>query len=193
MSSELQRAFFQGWDQLWRTVLITACAYVAMLLLIRAGGKRSLAQLNAYDLIVTVALGSTLASAILSPTTSVAQAAVAFAMLVGMQFLISFAASRSNRMERIVNGRAELVFHRGRFLPIEMRRHRLAREEILEAIRAAGHATIEEVEAVVFETNGRLSVLARSGTRPTALQDVRGHETSGRIERDDDRLSTSQI
>ena len=181
---DLQGAFFDGWGQLARTIVVTLSAYVAMLLMLRAGGKRTLAQLNAYDLVVTVALGSTLASAILSPTTTVAQAIVAFAMLVGLQFVIAFAASRSNRLERIINGNAELVFHRGRFLPREMRKHRLAEEEIRASIREAGIGSIEEVEAVIFETNGHLTVVPISDARPTALRGVRGHDAMPDLERD---------
>ena len=190
---DLQGAFFNGWGQLARTVVVTLSAYVAMLLILRAGGKRTLAQLNAYDLVVTVALGSTLASAILSPTTTVAQAVVAFAMLVGLQFIIAFAASRSNKLERIINGRAELVFHRGRFMPREMRRHRLAEEEILESIREATVASIEEVEAVIFETNGHLTVIPISSARPTALRSVQGHEAMAELEHDGSPLSSSAL
>lgn len=184
MSIELQRAFFSGWDQLLRTVVMTLCAYVAMILLLRTGGKRTLAQLNAYDLVVTVALGSTLASAILSPTTSIAQAVLAFALLVGLQYLIAFGASRSSRFERLINGNAELVFHRGQFMHAEMRRHRLAEEEVLQAIRGSGQASLEDVEAVVFETNGKLTVVPRGNARPTALRMVRGENRLQHLEDD---------
>jgi uncharacterized membrane protein YcaP (DUF421 family) len=58
--------FFDSWDWLLRTLIIVVLAYGTLIALLRLAGKRTLTKLNAFDLVVTVALGSTLATALLS-------------------------------------------------------------------------------------------------------------------------------
>src|SRR4051794_24742339 len=54
--------FFHSWAALGRVLLVGPLAYVALVLLLRVSGKRTLTKLNAFDLVVTVSLGSTLAT-----------------------------------------------------------------------------------------------------------------------------------
>ena len=181
----IDRYFFDSWPQLARTAVLAVLCYVGMVIVIRMGGKRSLSQMNPYDFVVTVAIGSMLATAILSPSTTVAQVVGGFALLILMQTTLAFVASRANRLERFLNGEPELLFHRGQFLPRAMRKHRIAEMEIRAAIRDAGMASMADVEAVVFETNGHLTVVPRGPSPASTLEDVRGHETFGRLERTD--------
>ncbi len=53
--------FFSGFDGIWRTVIVGLCAYACLIIVLRVTGKRALSKMNAFDLVVTVALGSTLA------------------------------------------------------------------------------------------------------------------------------------
>ncbi|MCA9113241.1 MAG: hypothetical protein KDA52_25030, partial [Planctomycetaceae bacterium] len=64
--SQLERMLFSGWDSLVRTLVVGVLAYVALVILLRISGKRTLSKLNAFDLVVTVALGSTLATVLLN-------------------------------------------------------------------------------------------------------------------------------
>ena len=70
--------FFDGWMTLGRTALIGTLAYLALVLLLRVSGKRTLSQMNAFDFIVTVALGSTLATVLLSSSVSLARGGAGF-------------------------------------------------------------------------------------------------------------------
>ncbi|MEO6887893.1 MAG: DUF421 domain-containing protein, partial [Ktedonobacteraceae bacterium] len=58
--------FFTTWATLLRTVVVGVLAYIALVVFVRISGKRTLSKMNAFDLIVTISLGSTLASALLS-------------------------------------------------------------------------------------------------------------------------------
>jgi len=71
-----------GWSTLGRTLLVTVLGYTALLVAVRLGGKRTLAKLNAFDWIVTVAFGSALASVATSQDVSVAEGAVVFGRLL---------------------------------------------------------------------------------------------------------------
>ena len=152
---------FAGWEGLLRTALAALLAYPAMLLFVRISGSRTLAHLNAFDLIVTIALGSTLASVITSRDLALLEGLAAFALLIGMQYAISWSSSRWRRAEDILIGEPLLLVHRGRVLSDALRRARLTESEIDAAARAEGLADLGAVEAMILETNGKLSVVRR--------------------------------
>lgn len=64
--------FFENWSQILKILLTGAFAYIAIIIVLRLSGKRTLSQMNAFDFIITVALGSTLATAMLSKDTPLA-------------------------------------------------------------------------------------------------------------------------
>ncbi|SDE07541.1 DUF421 domain-containing protein [Auraticoccus monumenti] len=157
---------FDTWYDLLRILAMGVAAYVALLLLLRVSGKRTLSKLNAFDFVITVALGSTLATVLLSSTVSLAEGLLALALLVALQWGVAFASSRSRRVERLVKTEPALLYRQG-FLTGAMRRERVTADELRQAARASGHADLEEVAAVVLETDGTLSVLTSA---PASLQ-----------------------
>ncbi len=157
--------FFDGWQPILRVLLIGACAYVFLLAAVRLAGKRSLAQLNAFDLIVSVALGSTLATVILARDVALATGVTALALLVALQWGVAWLSVRLPRFSRLVKAEPRLVFHAGAFLDEALRRERIKREEVLQALRNQGVADLAAVDAVVVETNGSFSVLRRQADR----------------------------
>ena len=72
--------FFNGWIGLARVILVGAFAYFGLIILLRISGKRTLSKMNVFDLIVTVALGSTLATVLLSKDIALAEGITAFAL-----------------------------------------------------------------------------------------------------------------
>ena len=82
--------FFQGWSGVGRVLLIGSLAYVYLILLLRVTGKRTLAKLNAFDLVVTVAIGSTLATILLSNDVALAEGIAALTLLAALQFAVAF-------------------------------------------------------------------------------------------------------
>lgn len=165
--------FFKGWPVLGRTLLVGVLAYIIMVLFIRLAGKRTLSKMNAFDLVVTVALGSTLASILLSPSVSLAEGSVAILVLAGMQFVISWTSVRMPWVRRLVTARPQLLFSSGRMLEDSMRRARVTEEEVHAAMRQAGHLTTGSVEAVVMETDGSLSVLQFRAEGDSTLKGVK--------------------
>lgn len=152
---------FSSWENLLRVVVTGFGAYAALLLILRISGKRTLAKLNAFDLVVTVALGSTLASVLLPADAQLADGVVALAVLITAQYVVAWAQVRSDRFRRLVKGEPTLLFHRGEYLRNAMRRERVSQDEILAAMRNDGQMDAEQVEGVVLETDGTFSVLRR--------------------------------
>ncbi len=83
----------------------------------------------------------------------------ALALLILLQYAIAWLSVRSDRFQSLIKSEPTLVYHRGRFLDAPMRRERLTREELLAAIRSSGTADLDQVGAVVLETDGSISVL----------------------------------
>jgi uncharacterized membrane protein YcaP (DUF421 family) len=175
----MDQVFFSGWEALLRTGIIAILGYPLMLLMVRLSGHRTLAQMNAFDLIVTVALGSTLASVISSQDIALAQGLLAFALLIILQFVIAKSAARWSRVEALVNGEPVLLLHDGRFLKAAMSRARITEEEIRSSIRAEGHSDVNLVKAVVLETNGTMSVVWREGSDSALASVPDGNRSSG--------------
>lgn len=151
--------FFDGWSDLLRILVVGLCAYTGLVLILRVTGKRTLSKMNAFDFVVTVSLGSTLASAVLSSDVSVSEALLAFALLCGLQFAITFLSVRSRRFQHLVKSEPALLAWRGALLPDALRRERVTEAEVLAALRASGKATLSAAYAVVLETDGSFSVL----------------------------------
>lgn len=160
--------FFHTWAGLLRTVVVGVCAYAALILLLRVSGKRTLAKMNAFDLIVTVALGSTLATIILSKDIALAEGITAFALLISLQFVITWLSVRSQTVSDLMKSEPKLLLHKGEFLRQAMKHERVNEGEVLQAIRSQGISQTAEVEAVVLETDGSFSVMRRAGEDSSA-------------------------
>ena len=166
--------WFSSWDSLLRIVVIGVPAYFAALLLLRMGGKRTLSKFNAFDLVVTVAFGSTLSSGLLNPDAALLDIVTAFALLVLLQFLVTWTLTRWPASEKVIKAQPQLLFRSGTFLRGAMERERVTQREVEAAVRSEGIATLEEVEAVILETDGSLAVVVRAQQEPTALASVQG-------------------
>jgi uncharacterized membrane protein YcaP (DUF421 family) len=154
--------FFDTWADLGRVLLTGVLGYIGLVLLLRVSGKRTLSKMNAFDFIVTVAIGSALANMILNSSVAYLEGILAFAVLIGLQFVIAWLSVRSEVVTRLVKSEPTLLVYQGRFLRDAMRRERVIEAEIYAALRDQGMASIEQVEAVVLETQGELSVISAS-------------------------------
>ncbi len=164
--------FFESWYALWRIVVVGVLAYSALVALLRVSGKRTLTKLNAFDLVITVALGSTLATILLSKQTPLADGVVALALLIGLQFVITRLSVSNGTFRSIVRAEPRLLFHRGQFLHAAMHDERVNQDEVLQAMRSGGFADPDGAEAVVLETDGSLSIIPRSEQPAATLSNV---------------------
>ncbi len=167
--------FFSGWDSLLRTLVVGVLAYVVLIVFLRISGKRTLSKTNALDLIVTIALGSTLATILLSKDVALAEGALAFALLIGLQFIVSWFSVRVRWVRRQATGEPLMLLHRGEFLASALRRTRVTEDEVRAAVRGDGVDSLDKVYAVVLETNGSFSVIrSDEGGNHSSLTGVKG-------------------
>lgn len=169
--------FFDGWDGLLRIVVVGVLSYAALILMVRVSGKRALSQMNAFDFVVTVALGSILATILLSQDVALTEGLLAFGLLLALQYLITWASVRSGTVRNLVKSEPSLLVRRGRFLTRAMKAARVTEDEVLSAARNEGIGSVENIEAVVLETDGTFSVLTEHGSgEDSTLKNVSGRK-----------------
>ena len=164
--------FFDDLTGLLRVPIVGALAYLALLATLRVSGKRTLSQMNAFDLVVTVALGSTLATVLLSNDVALAEGVVALLLLIGLQYVIAWFSVRSQLVAGFVKAEPTLMLYRGEIIEEAMRRERVTLSEVQAAVRGQGLASPQDVFAVVLETNGNLSVIGEASRDPLPGIDV---------------------
>lgn len=164
---------FDSFYDLARVGIISVLAYGSLILVLRASGKRSLAKLNAFDLVVTVALGSTLATVLLSGDVAFLEGLAAFVMLAGLQWIVSRLSIRWPAFADAVRSQPRLLVENGQLRHEAMRAERVTVPEIEAAARGSGIGRIEDVGAMVLETDGSLSVIAAQDKPLTVLGNVK--------------------
>jgi uncharacterized membrane protein YcaP (DUF421 family) len=171
--------FFSGWPSLARVVLVGVPLYFLLLVMLRWFGKHALAKSNAYGLVVTVSLGSALASAVLTKEVSLADSVLAMGLLLALQYALELAGSRWGPSNRFLSQSPALLLKDGRMLVEALRRERVSEAEVLAAIRRHGIGCVAQVGAVVLEEDGSFSVIPDLGPAPTALSNVHDASTHG--------------
>jgi uncharacterized membrane protein YcaP (DUF421 family) len=152
-------------------------AYASLVFLVRVSGKRTLAKMNAFDLVVTVALGSTLATILLSKDVSLVAGVTALALLIGLQYAVAWLTVRSRLARELAQSEPRLLVLRGEFLHAAMVEERLGEHDILAALRKQGIGGVRDVEALILETDGSFSVVpAVSRGESAALEVLRAYD-----------------
>lgn len=164
--------FFDNIDKLGRIVLTTVMVYVLIVLVTKVSGKRSTSQLNNFDWVVTVMIGSLGASTILLKDVPFIEGVSSILVLYLLQFLVTKYASVSPQFSNFILSEPRIVFYQGQFLPDAMRSERLTRQEIECAMRSQGINNFDDVEAVVFESDAKLTII------PKPTDDTHGKENT---------------
>lgn len=164
-------------NPIMHTVVVGILSYLILIIVLRISGKRTLSKWNAFDFVTTIALGSILATALTSTQVSLAQSVTAFIVIVMLQFVITFTSVRSRGVLKLIKSQPTLLLFKGQYRLDAMQRERVAKAEILAAIREKGMADVEQVHAVILETDGAFSVIGNAGDHDSALEGVEGVST----------------
>jgi uncharacterized membrane protein YcaP (DUF421 family) len=151
--------FYQGGQGIRRTLIVGVFAYAALVLILRISGKRTLSKLNAFDFVVTVALGSTLATILLSKDVALAEGATALALLVLLQLLVTWTSVRVNGFKRLITAEPAVLLIRGEPIRAALRRERVTPDELLSAVRDRGGRELAQAEVIFLETDGSLTAI----------------------------------
>ncbi|MDR3721402.1 MAG: DUF421 domain-containing protein [Candidatus Acidoferrales bacterium] len=142
--------------------------YVFLLVLFRLMGKREVAQMTVFDLVVLLVLSNVLQNAMIGPDNSVIGGLIGATTIMAINWVVGRAAYSSKWFERAIEGVPTLLVHGGHMVEPNMRRVSISREELLSNLRSQGVFCVDDVRAAVLEPSGKLSVLNIETSRSTA-------------------------
>ena len=165
-------------EKIVRPILV----YLFLIVILRVGGRRELAQMNAFDLVVLLMLANAVQNAIIGDDNSLVGGMVGGATLVLVNLGVNWYLYRHPSVERRVEGEPTLLVKDGRLLHDNLRHELITEEELLSVIHRQGVDRFEACAEVILETSGTISVLERQpSSEELAVRDIT--ERLARIER----------
>jgi uncharacterized membrane protein YcaP (DUF421 family) len=143
-------------EKLLRPIVV----YLVLVLLLRIFGKRELAQLNPFDLVVLLSLSNTVQNAIIGDDNSVTGGIIGAFSLLAINWFVVRVLFRSRRLTRALEGRAVVLIQNGQPDQRAMAREALSREELLDVIHRQGFEDFHEVLRCELEPNGTFYIEA---------------------------------
>lgn len=166
--------FWNGWEPIGRIIVVGTLAYISMIFILRATGKRTLVSMNAFDFIITVAIGAAFGRILTARQVTIAEAFTAFLLLAMLQYIVSWIEVRWPAFANLITAQPTLLFYESRFLEKVMRKQRIRQEDILAAVRKERISSLSQVKAVILESDGTLAVVKKSeSTDDSALKKLK--------------------
>ena len=146
----------------WEFILRGLIIYVFLIVLLRLTGKRQVGQMAPFDLVLLLVLSNTVQNAMIGGDNSIIGGVISAVTLVAANWLVSLLTYRSKKMEALVEGRPELLIHNGKLFERALAQAKLTRHEMMNALREAGCAAVEDVRAAFLENDGTISVIPKT-------------------------------
>ncbi len=170
----MDRLFYYNLDNLLRIIITAPVMYIAVVAFIRVSGKRTMAQMNNFDWVVTIAMGSLVASSIVFKDVTIIEVLLAMLILLIFQTLVTKLTLRSETFADVIKARPTLLVYRGEFLQDALEKERVSSGEVYAAIRQAGIASMDDVLAVTLESDGSVSVLPSTDVSSATITTLTG-------------------
>lgn len=149
--------------------IVAFLSYIVVLFLLRLSGKRTLLKMNAFDFIITVSLGAVFGNMLINYKENLFQGLYVIFLLLLFQFFSSFLSSRYALFDTLLKANPTLLFYEGTYYESILKKERIPKSEVLQAMRERGIGRIEEVGAVILETDGTISVLPKEKSKKNDL------------------------
>ena len=154
--------FWGGLEPVLRILVVGTLGYIALVMILKISGKRTLAKMNAFDFIITVTIGSAFGRVLTAKSVSITEAITAFVLLAVLQTLFAYFETHSSLFKRIVTSQPALLYYKNEFNDRNLNKARLDRNELLGAVRKKGFGSLKEVEAIILESDASFSVIGKS-------------------------------
>ncbi len=147
-------------DAIFRGCVLAALAIVWVVILVRVNGLRSFSKMTSFDFVMTVAMGSLVASASQSTTwITFLQSLASMAALFVVQFSAAFARKSSKKLKRIMQNEPIILMRDGMIFDNALAQTRVSKDDLIAKLREANVCDFSSVHAVILETTGDISVL----------------------------------
>jgi uncharacterized membrane protein YcaP (DUF421 family) len=147
-------------EKVVRPVLV----YIFLIVGLRLAGKRELAQLNTFDLIVLLTLSNTVQNAIIGDDNSVTGGMIGAATLLFVNYVVVRFLYSHEKIDRIVEGDCEVLIENGHLLENSLKKELITEGELLSAAHKQGFGSLDDIERAVIEPGGAITF---SGRKPT--------------------------
>ena len=166
--------FFQGWQSISQIIILSVITYVAIVIILRLSGKRTLSSFNAFDFLISVTVGSISATTILSNQTKFFEGIAAIVTLVVLQYIVSKVKMHSKFFSKVIRSDPTLLYYDGQYISANLKKMRVTKEDILQEVRKSNGVTMDKVYAVILESNGKISAVT-SGSKEN-LQNIKKYQ-----------------
>jgi uncharacterized membrane protein YcaP (DUF421 family) len=143
-----------------RIILSSIAVYFFIILAIRLFGKKELAQLSVYDLVFILLISNAVQNAMVGPDSTLLGGLVAAASLFVVNYVLKLLQFRFPKFGKAIQGEAVMLVFKGKVLPSHLKQARITEDELMEAIREHGSASVSEVDLAVLEVDGNISILS---------------------------------
>ena len=152
-------------------IMMSICSLVVLFLLAKLIGNKQMSEMNLFDYINGITIGSIAAEFATAETNEFVKPLTGMVVYGLATALISYLASKSPRVRILFSGRVRVLMDNGKIYRSQLKKARLDLDEFLAMLRVNGYFDLSQIETVLFEPNGRLSVLPKSMNRPQTPQD----------------------
>jgi uncharacterized membrane protein YcaP (DUF421 family) len=143
------------------TILRAIYAYVFLLIVLRIIGRRAIMQNSPFELILIFLFGGTMIQAVVGEDRSLTNASLAVMTIGLMHAMVAYLKFRFTPVRKFVEGTAIVMASRGQWNETAMRRSRLQIDDVMAAAREKGIERAEDIEYVLFERSGTITVIGK--------------------------------
>lgn len=141
-------------------VLRAGAIYLALMVLFKISGRRSLGELTSFDFVLLMVIGEATQQALLGDDFSVTNAILVIVTLMVIDIGFSLVKRRSTRLAKLIDGGPTIIVENGRFLRHRMHEARIQEDDIMEAARIGqGFERVEQIKYAILERNGKISII----------------------------------
>lgn len=154
------------------TFIRTFIMYIVVVLTLRVMGKRQLSDFEPSELVATIMMSEVASLPVQDNTQPLLSSVIVIILLLFFEVILSFAAYKCPSVRKKIYGYPSIFFEKGKIHTAEMEKQRFSVTDLMEAIRNNGYAGLCEVDYVIMETNGNISVIPTATSRPLAPEDL---------------------
>ncbi len=144
----------------WELVARAAIVYLALLVLVRISGKRTVGQFTPFDLLVMVLLSEGVSNGLQGSESSVSGALLIAVTLMGINWAVAFSTARNKRLHDLIEGVPVLIGRDGKLFMEVLRMHRVPLADVQQSLREAD-TDLEETRLVFLEADGKISIMRK--------------------------------
>lgn len=161
----IKTLFATTWSEVGIIALTALGIYLAVILLTRICGKRSFSKMSSFDFAMTVAVGSIIATTVLTSSVKLIDGLVGLTAVYALQMIIAVG-RRSQFVEKLVDNSPLLLMEGEHVLDDNLRKARVSESDLRSKLREANITRLSQIKAVVFETTGVISVMHQEVPEP---------------------------